>query len=191
LQRIFSFEEIITPVSTDQPADEPKIISVSGAIKIIMLLAGVVAIYFAYELNDQTFLPLTAALLIVLVSGSIITILFYRVQVATEDRKFGSFLTMIALNCFSYGSILLYAFLAVNFYKADKKVIVHRRVPFVHIQYYLHKVWMANVEIEYNNVVKFYHIPVTDLSQGEYNSFNVGVAQGYFGYDVIESRELE
>ena len=156
-----------------------------------MLLAGFVAAYFAYDLNDRTFLPLTAAVMIVLIPGVVITVLFYRLQVVAEDRKFGTFLTMLALNSLSYGSILLCAFLAVNFHKADKKLIVHRRVPFVHIQYYLHKVWMANVEIEYDNVVKFYHIPVTDLSQGEYNSFNIGVAQGYFGYDVIESRELE
>ena len=191
MQRIFSFGEIIIRMSADQQADEPKKISISGAIEIIMLLAGIVSVYFTYELNEKTLLPLTAAAMIVLIPGIIITVLFYRLQVVTEDRKFGAFLMMLALNSFSYGSILLYVFLAVNFYKADKKLIVHRHVPFVHIQYYFDKVWMANVEIEYENVVKFYNIPTKGLPAGGYHSFNIGLAPGYFGYDVIESRELE
>jgi len=178
-------------MSPDQPAPQPDEKKLSAAIALTMFFAGIGATFFAMDLYDSTFLPLKIALAIFIVPGIVITVLFFRVQLPQKYHKPIIFMLMLVMNTLSYGGILLYTFLAVNFYKADKKHVTHWQIPFKHIDYYhADGSWiMANVDIEYKSIPKSYNIPATELPQGEFHSFNMGIAPGYWGYDVVESRE--
>jgi hypothetical protein len=136
-------------------------------------------------------LTLNVALAIFITPGIIITALFFKIQLPKRYQNIGIFLIMLVVNILSYGGILLYTFLAVNFYNADKKHVTQWQIPFKHTEYYhADGSWiMVYVDIQYKNIPKTYNIPATELPQGEFHSFNMGIAHGYLGYDVTESRE--
>jgi len=153
---------------------------------------GLVLTAFAVNLYELTFVPLSVCLLIYLVPTLIITPLLLRLIFRQRPKYVVWKCFVITLsNIIGIGGVLLYVFMAVNFYDVDASRQFTQKLSIVSTgfrKYSSDKIPYANVR--YHNQLKGFEFPTGGPPLADFNFLQMQINHGYFDFDVVKDLKL-
>jgi hypothetical protein len=154
--------------------------------------AGLVLTAFAINLYESTFVPFAVCLSIYLVPALVITPVLLRLIFRQRPKYVVWKCFVISLsNVIGIGGVLLYAFLAINFYDVDDSRQITQKLSIVSTGYRKYrdsKIPYAN--IRYQGQVKGFEFPTGGPPLTDFNFLQMEINHGYFGFDVVKDIKL-
>jgi len=163
-----------------------------GVILFFSFWAGLILAGFSITLYEATFIPFYVAVIIYIGPALLLTPLVLKMLFRERPRYVVVKCFMIAIgNVAGMGGILLYTFMAVNFYNVDDSAVTTQKVPIVARGFNKYKTsTVPYVVVKYKNLSKEFQCPYDYSPVYEFHELQVTVNRGYFGFDVVKKEEF-
>jgi len=159
-----------------------------GVILFFSFWAGLILAGFSINLYEATFIPWYIPVLIYVVPALVLSPLVLKTLFRERPRYVIAKCFILTIgNVAGLGGILLYAFMAVNFYDVDNSKVSTQKLPIIARGFNKYKTsTVPYVLVKYKNLVKDFQCPYDNSTVYEFHDLKVAVNRGYFGFDVVK-----
>jgi hypothetical protein len=157
-------------------------------LSVLIFFAGLILLIPAQDTFSFTFISGYVVTLTVIILGFVLTSLLYKLQTDKPVVTAKYFFTFFGFNTVGIGGLITYLFITINYKKAHDPRIV--QLPVVE-QYAWHYKGFTNyyVVVEYKEQTAT--LKVDKLPSPPAKTATVKLAEGYFGYAVVEQYKVD
>jgi hypothetical protein len=166
---------------------------VLGAIIFSLLWVGMGLMFADMMLFDVVVMPLYIALLLWIVPGAILTPYLNNANPSKKLKGLAKIIIMFVISIIEFGSITLFAVLALDYYPANGTPLTVQNFPVVKYGYTQSRSGDKTLcaDISYQNHYKRFDFPEYKLTDSSlYHYVQLQTTPGYIGFDVIRSKKL-
>jgi len=163
-----------------------------GVILFFSFWAGLILAGFSINLYEATFIPWYIPVAVYIVPALVLSPLVLKMLFRERPKYVIAKCFILTIgNVAGLGGIILYTFMAVNFYNVDEGAVTTQKVPIVARGFNKYKTsTVPYVVVKYKNLSKEFQCPYDYSPVYEFHQMQVTVNHGYFGFDVVKKEEF-
>ena len=166
---------------------------VLGAIIFILFWVGIGLMFADMVLFDVVAMPLHIALLLWIVPGAFLTPYLNKANPSKKLKGMAKVLIMFVISIIEFGSITLFAGLAIDYYPVKNTPPTVQNFPVVKYGYTQSRSGDKTLcaDISYQNHYKRFDFPEYKLTDSSlYHHVQLQTTPGFIGFDVIKGKKL-